>query len=245
MGQVMKIRTEKDVEALDVKLKTDLGIDVSKYRNPEVAEKFVDLLVFPQFVLNWTIRPILISLFLYVLGFYLLDLNAVSIVLYGILGFVLFLLNGLFVGILLVLWRLKKDIYSIIEYSLTIMKDCVKDLKQVNLSSSKEKKKENLSLIFLGVTHIVTIPMVNTALSNKVPLIGGIVNGVIKKPLRLVASKISFESEERANGKEIVSEDPKAVVSSYIKTIDASIAGLDKVLTIVLRASRECKLNSV
>ncbi len=44
----MQIRTTKDVEKLDLKIKEELGIDVSKYRNPEVAESFVDLLIFPK-----------------------------------------------------------------------------------------------------------------------------------------------------------------------------------------------------
>lgn len=37
MANRMRIRTEKDVQLLDQKLKTELGVDVGKYRNEEVA----------------------------------------------------------------------------------------------------------------------------------------------------------------------------------------------------------------
>lgn len=70
----MKIRTAADAKKLDEKIQRDLGIDVKKYRNPEVAEQFVELLIFPQYIINWGIRPIIISFFLYIAGFFIVDL---------------------------------------------------------------------------------------------------------------------------------------------------------------------------
>lgn len=70
----MKIRTQKGIDQLNLKIQTELGVDVQKYRNEEVAESFVSLLVFPQYVINWTIRPILIAFLLYIIGFFVVDL---------------------------------------------------------------------------------------------------------------------------------------------------------------------------
>ncbi|MEM6699997.1 MAG: hypothetical protein AAF599_16460, partial [Bacteroidota bacterium] len=70
----MKIRTSKDVEKLDKKIKEELGIDVQKYRNEEVVENFVQLLVFPEYVINWVIRPVLISIGIFIIGFFTLNL---------------------------------------------------------------------------------------------------------------------------------------------------------------------------
>ena len=47
----MKIRSQKDVDRLEEAIKMELGIDVSKYKNEEVVESFVELLVFPEYVI--------------------------------------------------------------------------------------------------------------------------------------------------------------------------------------------------
>ena len=64
MNKPLKIKTAKDVEALDLKIKSELGVDVGKYRKAEVAEAFVDLLIFPRFVITWILHPIIISFLL-------------------------------------------------------------------------------------------------------------------------------------------------------------------------------------
>mgnify|MGYP001801556879 CR=1 FL=1 len=81
----MKIRTSKDVEKLDKKIKEELGIDVQKYRNEEVVENFVQLLVFPEYVINWVIRPVLISLIILLIGFLTYNLVHIDYLLYGII----------------------------------------------------------------------------------------------------------------------------------------------------------------
>jgi hypothetical protein len=230
----MKIRTEKDVQALDLKLKSELGVDVSKYRNPEIAEKFVDLLIFPQFVLNWTLRPIIASLILYASVFFVIELTTTWLLIYAIFGFLLFMAEGVLIGMILVLWKLKTDIYSVLKYSLTIMKGCVLDIKHMNKTTTTENRKETLGLLFLGITHIVTIPMVTVALTNKVPLIGGLLNNIVKKILRLVAVRIKFNYTP--NQTELVgNETRESVTNAYVRSIDHTITGLDKLLTIVLR----------
>lgn len=44
----MKVRTKKDVEKLNNRIKEELGIDVQKYRKEKVIANFVDLLIFPK-----------------------------------------------------------------------------------------------------------------------------------------------------------------------------------------------------
>jgi len=233
----MRIKTEKDVQKLDAKLKSELGIDVSKYRNPEIAEKFVDLLVFPQFVLNWVLRPITISFFIYLTIFYLFDLSPIMTIVYAVFGLILFLLNGTLFGVLLLLWKMKKDMFGVMKYSLNIMKECTVDLKHVSTITTKENKKETLGLLFLGITHIVTIPMVTEALGNKIPFIGGLFSKLFKKILRLASSRIKFNYDPNKN--EIVEDkSPAVVTNTYIRSIDHTIEGLDKFLTTILRVGQ-------
>tara|TARA_B110000037_G_C16968323_1_gene443958 strand:+ start:40 stop:807 length:768 start_codon:yes stop_codon:yes gene_type:complete len=233
----MRIKTEKDVQKLDAKLKSIFGVDVSKYRNPEIAEKFVDLIVFPQFALNWVLRPIAISFFIYIILFYLLNLSSIMTIVYGIFGLILFLLNGILFGMLLVLWKMKKDMFGVMKYSLNIMKECIVDLKHVSTITKKENKKETLGLLFLGITHIVTIPMVTQALGNKIPFLGGLFSKLFMKILRLASSRIKFNYDPNKN--EIVEDkSPAVVTNTYTKSIDNAIEGLDKFLTTILRVGQ-------
>ncbi len=234
MSQTFKIRTEEDVQLLEDKLKNDLGIDVRKYRNPEVAEKFVDLLVFPQYVIKWVLIPILAVLLLYLLGFEVLILNDGWMLIYSIFGFLLFLINGVFFGLILVMRKFKADMYSVIEYSLIIMKDCITDLRQVHETTNGENRKDTLNLLFLGITHIVTIPMVTVAIRNKIPLIGGLISDLIKRALRLIASRMKFDYAVEKVGVNM-EDNPERVTNTYINSIDQTMRKLNRLLTVILR----------
>ena len=77
-----------------------LGIDVQKYRNEAVVENFVELLVFPEYVIAWVIRPILIAIGIFILGFFIFDLVNVEYLNYGVIGLFLFLATGILIGFL-------------------------------------------------------------------------------------------------------------------------------------------------
>lgn len=224
----MKIRTEKDVEKLDQKIKDELGIDVRKYRNQEVVENFVELLVFPEYIFSWTIRPIILSFVAFIVGFFVLDLVHIEYVLYGIFGLVLFLITGVLLGLLFLTWKMKSDMWGIIDYSLNIMKSAVNDINQVSHQVNAENRKDVLGLLFKGVIHIVTIPMLSQVISDKVPLVGGIVNRFVKKLFTLLSDRFSFDEiqleEEMKKGEE------SNALQLYSKSIATASTGLNKLL---------------
>ncbi|MCF2875557.1 MULTISPECIES: hypothetical protein [unclassified Tenacibaculum] len=225
----MRIRTKKDLEKLDNKIKEELGIDIHKYRNEEVVENFVELLVFPKYVINWVIRPVLISILAFIIGFYMLDLVHVEYVLYSIIGLVLFLLAGFFMGLLFLIWKMKSDMWGIINYSLDIMKSAVADINEVSNQTTKENRKDVLSLLFKGVIHIITIPMVSKVVSDKVPFVGGIINRIIKKILTLVSDKVKFDEEKLKNELSKNEDEPDAL-KVYLKSISFASNGIKKVM---------------
>ena len=147
----MKIRTKKDVKKLEEKIKVELGIKVSKYKNEEVVTNFVELILIPTYIVSWVIRPILVALFLYLFGFYFLDLVHIEYVLYAIIGFVLFLVFGIAFGFLSLMFKMKKDIWEIVDYSLDILKLSVEDVSKINNTITEENKKDVLSLLFKGI----------------------------------------------------------------------------------------------
>ena len=224
----MKIRTTKDVTKLDLRIKDELGIDIQKYKDEEVVESFVDLLVFPEYIISWVIRPILIALLLFVLGFFLLQLVHVEYVLYAIIGFVLFMSSGFFLGVLFLMWKMKKDIWGIVDYSLDIMKSALQDLNLMNNQIRKENRKEVLGLLFKGVIHIVTIPMLSKVISEKVPFVGGLINRVIKKVLTLISDQVKFDEIQVKQELE-KTENEESSITSFTNSIDSVSSGLEQV----------------
>lgn len=227
----MKIRTKKDVENLDRKIQEELGIDVKKYRNQEVAESFGELLVFPAYILNWTIRPVLFSVLVYILGFTVIDLVHIEYLIYGIFGLILFLVTGILGGLFFLTWKMKSDMWGIIEYSLGIMKSAVEDLNLMNDHINPENRKDVLGLLFKGIIHIVTIPMLSKVISDKVPLLGGIVNWFVKKILTRISDIVKFD-EIRLKEELKVKNPESSALNIYIKSITATTTGLNKLVNV-------------
>ena len=231
----MKVRTKKDVEILESKIKNDLGIDLQSYKNEEVVANFISLLVFPEYIINWTIRPILIVLVLYVLGFFFLDLFHIQYIIYGIVGLLLFILCGLLFGLLFLLSRLKTDVGEIANYSLDLMKTSVEDLNQVNSKINDENKKDVMNLLYKGIIHVVTIPMLSTAVSEKLPFIGGAVNGVIKKVLTLLSDRMDFDDIAALTSDQVAAGNK---INPYFQSIDAASTGTETVMRIAFKIAK-------
>ena len=189
----MKIRTEEDVDMLDARIKNELGISVAKYKNEEVVETFVSMLVFPEYILSWTFKPILAAIVGYVLGFFVVDLAHVQYVIYAILGLGLFLLVGICLGIIFLTNRLKSDILGIMDYSMGIMRSAAKDIDTAKVHLPPEKRKDALRMLYKGIIHIVTLPMLTTAVSAKIPILGGLVNRFIRKVITALSDKIHID----------------------------------------------------
>jgi len=197
----MKIRTEEDVALLDARIKKELGISVSKYKNEEVVETFVSMLVFPEYILSWTFKPVLLALLGYAIGFFVIDLVHVQYVLYAVLGLVLFLLVGLLLGIIFLTNQLKTDVLGIMDYSMGIMKSAAADIDTAKVNIPPEGRKDALRMLYKGIIHIVTLPMLTTAISARIPIVGGLINRFVRKVIVALSDKISID-ESMLQGKE-------------------------------------------
>ena len=231
----MKIRTKKDVDDLELKIKNDLGIDLQTYKNEEVVTNFISLLVFPEYIFNWTIRPILIALVLFIIGFFILDLVHIQYVLYGIVGLVLFVFSGLLFGLMFLLNRMKSDIGQIANYSLELMKTSVQDLNQVNHQINEDNKKDVLNLLYKGIIHVVTIPMLSAAVSEKLPFVGGLVNRVVKKVLTLLSDRMDFDNTAIHS---VTQEDLGKNVLGYSNSINVASKGTNSILKIAFKIAQ-------
>ena len=227
----MRIRNKKDVEALDKRIQDELGIDVKKYRNEEVVEQLTALLLFPRYVVRKVLRPMLIAVLLFVAGFFLPDLTTADYLLYGSIGFFLFMMTGGFISMLILVRKMKGDMWNIMDYSLDIMDGAVSDLHQAHHHVRSEDRVEAMSLLFHGIIHIVTIPMLAKGMTKGIPVIGKMVSRVAKRVLTRAADLLKFNEEKLQSELKKSEEEPNAL-QTYSKSIDMISNGLDKVMDI-------------
>lgn len=227
----MKIRTEEDVALLDARIKEELGISVSKYKNEEVVETFVSMLVFPEYILTWTFQPLLLALAAYAIGFFVIDLVHVQYVLYAIIGLVLFLVVGMLLGLMMLTNRLKTDVLGIMDYSMGIMKAAAADIDTAKVNIPPEGRKDALRMLYKGIIHIVTLPMLTTAISAKIPIVGGLINRFVRKVIVALSDKITIDEsmlESHGSGLAILEDEVGAVAvkagnKSLKKVMDVSV----------------------
>ncbi|MGD1846099.1 MAG: hypothetical protein ACFB10_11960 [Salibacteraceae bacterium] len=206
----MRVRSTKDVDQLDKTIQEELSIDMKTYRDDRIGESIGELLVLPSYAFKAMIRPVGIALLLYFLGYWVFDLVHVEYFFYGLLGLVLFLLSGLFLGLLLLMTKIRKDVWSIMEFTIGIAESAIEDLSKTKNKITPENRKRVYSLLFLGVFHLVVIPTVATIFQDGIPLVGGLLRRVIVKVLRILTSWMKIEpfehDPEKLSTKEVINE---------------------------------------
>lgn len=227
----MNVKTQAEAAALNQRIIDEMGVDISKYRNEEVAETLGDLLVFPLYAINWVIRPVLISLALWLLGFWFIDLVHVQYLIYGVVGLALALITGFFAGILYLTIRFKGDIHSMMTYSMDILRGVVKDVDQLNAGTNAGNRKDNLTMLFAGVVHIITVPVAASVVGNKVPFIGGYVAKLLTKVLRRIANVFKWPEISRQQTAFQAEEEGK-ILPVYLTSVTTFESVISKVLGI-------------
>ncbi|MFK8161583.1 MAG: hypothetical protein AB8H12_03885 [Lewinella sp.] len=230
----MEIRSQSEVEALDQKIKTELGVDIGKYRNEEVVEQISSLLVFPIYVVSWTIRPVIIAFVLYIIGYFIIDLVHVQYLIYAILGLAFFLITGLFAGLFYLTIRFRNDIKSIMTYSMDILKGIVKDVDALNTTTDATNRKEVLQLLFLGTMHLITIPVTGDVIGNRVPFLGGLVSRLVQRVLRTLTNLFRFDQTNFVNATTDAGSEGK-ILPMYLAGVTGFQGIVDKILGIAIR----------
>lgn len=230
----MKIKTQADVIALDQKIQSDLGVDIGKYRDPEVVSKITELLVFPIYALNWTVRPVIIAFLIYLAGFFIFDLVHIEYLIYAVFGVVLFLVTGLFAGLLYLTIRFKSDIADIMNFSMDILKRIVRDVDKLNTTTDASNRTANLQLLFLGTMHLITIPVAGEVIGNRVPFIGGLVARLVRKVLTTATNLFRLDKMTHSTAKENAGGHGK-ILPMYLASVSGFQQLTGKILGIGMR----------
>ncbi|SNR15491.1 hypothetical protein [Tenacibaculum jejuense] len=231
----MKVKTKRDVLKLQEKIKQELGLDVSKYKDEEVVENFVEILLLPNYIVSWVIRPIFISFLIYIFGFYVFNLVHIEYVFYAIIGFGLFIVFGISFGFLSLVFKMKNDILEIVDYSLDILKLAIQDISKINNQITVDNKNDVLSLVFKGIIHIVTIPLLTKSVTSKIPFIGRIASSLIKRVLTVVSNRLEFKEDNIEDFVASPLEEKHKLYTAYMKTIIATSNGLETFISFVFR----------
>ena len=222
----MRIRNPQDIDQLQTRIQEELGIDIQKYRNDEAVQDFFDLLVFPKYVLKWLIRPLGIAIVVFLIGFFVFDINGFENVIYGIFGSTLFLVGGVLAGVIYVLWKMQKDIRGIIDYVLDVMKRVVDDVHSGTSKLKLGNRKDILALLFNGVMYCVAIPTVSEGIKARIPLMGGFMGMIARKILSAAARVVKVDDEEIESQEEEEASESR-ILGIYKSGIDRMSNGVE------------------
>lgn len=183
----MKVRTKRAARKLDKLTQEELGVDIKKYRDAEVEETVSDMFNFLTYAINAIKFPLFIGLGLFITGFFALDLVHVENLIYGVFGIVLTLIVALMIGVLLIIWGIKSDVLEVIDYSLNLTKNIQKDTHAIQTQMTGEDKEHKYQLFYKGVLHLITIPIVSSVIGKKIPFVGGVAEGLVRRVLAVAA----------------------------------------------------------
>lgn len=230
---------KKKIEELKEKVSSELNIDLEKYNDQETLDNLAELIAFPVYFNNWVIRPIIFSVILFITGFFILDLENIQVLIYLIFGLPLFLLCGIFLGLLFLTWKMKRDIFDVLEYTLSLFGMALDDLNQLNTNLKSTSNREKYSLLYKGIVHVVAIPAISNTITNRIPLLGKPLGFIINNILSFVASKITFSDNiDSTNFKVNNTTEGQSSFSKFSNFFDNLSDNFEKVLFYTFRIAQ-------
>lgn len=171
------------------------NLNLQQYQSEEVTDRIADLITFPIYVIGILIWPFLVSVVLFISGYFVLNLSGIDHIVYPLFGLPLLVSMGLFIGLVWLLSRLRDDLVSIMDYSLVVFKQAVANMQKDPNSGSRD-----YGAVFNGVMSSVILPSVRKVLENKVILVGGFVYSLVNKIVTRVTQKF-VSNEPKGNTK--------------------------------------------
>lgn len=183
---------KNNIELLIEDIKTKFSIDLNNYKNKEVSVKIGELIVFPEYLVKNILIGILIGFFIFILSFLFLDFSLVNKIFYIFLGLILWSISGICFGLILFLLKLKFDLNIIFSYAFSLTESIIGDIFKLG----KKLNKEEILELFKAVVTVVLLPSLSDAISNRIPLIGNLINNSIKKIINKTIKKLRFNSDD-------------------------------------------------
>lgn len=182
-------KIKKKSEQVLAHINKEVGIDFVKYQELELKEfgkKINNIVMIQNYAVKMMIKPLLISLFIYLSIFFFVDMSLVGKIVYGIIGLLLFILNGVAYGALSFLSNLKKDIKLIINTSLDFTTNIFQDFNEIN--TNIKNIQNPMGLILEGLIAAIVTPTLSTTFT-KVPIAGSFLMFSSDKAMGIVVTQ--------------------------------------------------------
>lgn len=178
------------IKRINDDLKRKTGVDFSAYRNEELTETVSNALTFPLYFGRCLSRPVLLFLGLNLLGIFLVD-SAFMKTFLGFPGFPLALVNGLLLGLVLFVRRVRADMDKVFRLSADLSLKAVKDIAGARARVQAGQEFPSLLEIFQGMNAVVVLPVVTRVVEKKVPFLGGIASRITGVFFRRVDQRLA------------------------------------------------------
>lgn len=206
-------------ELVLVHVNEQIGIDFNKYKEHDLAELIINMkniILIQNYLIKSIYKPIIISLIIYIAMFFIIDMSLVGKIIYGIIGLVLFLFNGVIYGTLSFLSSIKKDLKSIINTSLNVTTNICQDIALVNVNI--QEVKNPIGFIFEGVVAVAVTPTLNSIFI-KVPFMSGLLNKSSDKVMDFVIAQFK-NYEDKTNIKAFIGNGSEKIINKSNKLND-------------------------
>ena len=233
-----KANIKTDKEELKELILEKYGINLERYKNPEIVQKIGDMILFPNYAAKNILGSVILALIGFVIFFLTIDMSATLVILYVIFGGGLWFLFGLLGGINFFLHKIEKDMQVLITYGFELTKNALNDLESVG----DKLKKEGIGEIFKGVVVVIIIPSVTEAISGQIPIIGAAVNNAVDRILLKTVDRIllrigdnmKFHLKENS-GTTLSKSDHAEMIHNLQTTLQTSLKGTFRVVKLPLK----------
>ncbi len=218
-GNLVRAMKAERIKQINDELLRRTGVDFSRYRNQELVDTVANAVTFPLFFARSVSRSV---------GAFLLAVCAVIIIVesnyfetfLAFVGFPLALVNGILLGLVLFVRRIRNDMVRVFEISGQLTLQVMNDIGAArNKLGGQGSSFPSLLEIFQGVNAIVVLPVVTGILHRRLPLVGGLAARIIERFFGLVDARLVAPIEARNEG-EVIAPAPAspAEVSEWLQS---------------------------
>ncbi len=226
------IHLPKDVKIAIEDLKNRTGINIEKYKTPQLAASISNIVTFPaKSFLKIFLFPLLFSAIIFFISIVLIFLSKgiLTIIIFFVVGILLAIVNGFILGLQNLFKSFYNDTSSILFLSLEQTKMFLTDLKKNVIAPVELPRLSDLIKIFL---YAVVLPCLFEIVQNRVKIINKLLIKFINRTFNIIIPQILSFIEKQEQAFTLKSVSPKVASQNLIQNTDSilkrSIMVIDK-----------------
>ena len=215
---------ERNIERINQELLERTGVDFSRYRNPELIETIGNAIVFPRFLAQSLRLPAGLMLIMLAAAFLLTDSGYFR-------GFLLFpgvllaILNGVLLGLVLFVYRIRGDMKKIFAISSDLTVQALQDVRSARLRlANRPGHFPGMLEIFQGINATVVLPAVVGTLKGRIPLVGRLAARITERFFSVADRRLAALIGKQAESPDTAAAPPEPVeAEAWLTRAEAAI----------------------